>query len=91
VKAILGPASDEALYARLSHALNARRARRLWHWRGHGGSQEISRAWYLIGASLLRVHAETYFDLAITGSRSVVEELAREVQSRSSEITAPAT
>jgi hypothetical protein len=91
VKAILGPEWDRHLEEQLSDALATRKARRIWHWRGHAGSQELSRSWYLIGLSLLRVHTETYFGLAIIGPRSLVEDLSRDVKKSSSEFIAPAT
>jgi len=86
VKSVLGPEWDLDLRDQLAIALAARKARRIWHRRSHAGSQELSRSWYLIGLRLLRVHAETYFGLAIIGSRSLVEDLSHDVKKPTSQI-----
>jgi hypothetical protein len=80
MRMVLGSEAEPPLRTALEKVLAARGARRLWSWRGHAGSQELERAWYLVRGGILRVHAETYAGLAILGPRRVVEDITKAVQ-----------
>jgi hypothetical protein len=79
VKVVLRDEHDTKVRASLDNALASRRARKLWQWHGHGGSQQLERTWYLVRYGLIRVHAETYLGIAISGPRSLIEAIARDV------------
>ena len=65
---------DEACAALLT-AVRSVGALRIWHWRGHGGSQDLESWIFLVGWRLVRLHRETFMGLTITGSPSLVETL----------------
>jgi hypothetical protein len=73
---------DERAVAALDAVLRDLRARRLWRWPGHGGSQEIDFRWYLLGGRVIRTRRETYFGLSITGPDRLVESLVTAVQAQ---------
>jgi hypothetical protein len=72
----IGP-DDEATRQRLKAALRKAGARRVGHWWGLGGSQEITRWTFVVDDGRLEVEAETYVGLSLSGDESAIASVAR--------------
>ncbi|WP_322260160.1 hypothetical protein [Brevundimonas sp.] len=72
----IGP-DDEATRQRLKAALRKAGARRVGHWWGLGGSQEITRSTFVVDGSRLEVEAETYIGLSLSGEERALASVTR--------------
>ena len=72
----IGP-NDEATRKRLKAALHKPAARRVRHWWGVGGSQEIARWTYVLNDARPTVEAETYIGLTFSGEEAVMASVTR--------------
>jgi hypothetical protein len=72
----IGP-DDKATRRRLKAALRKAGARRVGHWWGLGGSQEITRWTFVVDGSRLEVEAETYTGLSLSGEERAVASVTR--------------
>lgn len=68
---------DKATRRRLKVALRKAGARRVGHWWGLGGSQEITRWTFAVGDAHLTVEAETYIGLTLSGEGAAVAAVTR--------------
>lgn len=72
----LGSEADPAIRRRLKAALKAVKAKKLSNSWGVFGSQEVVGHDYRIGSSIVRVEAETYMGISISGDDAAVALLA---------------
>lgn len=72
----IGP-DDEATRRRLKVALRMAGARRVGHWWGLGGSQEITRWTFEVDDAHRTVEAETYIGLTLSGEGAAVAAVTR--------------
>jgi len=75
MKLVLGKEHDDQFRAALRRALDSVAARRLWHWSGMAGSQQVDVAWYLVGWRALRVQTENYQGLSLHGPKTFVKRV----------------
>lgn len=72
----IGP-DDDATRRRLKAALRKAGARRVGHWWGLGGSQEIARWTFVVDGNRLEVEVETYIGLSLSGEERAVACVTR--------------
>lgn len=79
---ILGPEYDNALQANLLSTLRERGAELAPVKSLHGGSQEVVRRHVALNGKRLKIEAETYLGLTLSGDRESVELVAARLKSR---------
>jgi hypothetical protein len=72
----IGP-DDDATRRRLKAALRKAGARRVGHWWGLGGSQEITRWTFVVDGGRLEIEAETYIGLSLSGDEEAIACVTR--------------
>lgn len=72
----IGP-DDDATRRRLQAALRKAGARRVGHWWGLGGSQEITRWTFVADGGHLTIEVETYIGLTLSGEEAAVTAVTR--------------
>lgn len=80
-KVILGPEHDERLSKSLDKVLTKMGASfelPIWTM---GGSQEVITRYVTLDGVRLKIEAETYIGLSLSGDRHIVETIARQVSS----------
>jgi hypothetical protein len=75
MKILLGPEYDQQLRVALGRSLSEIKARRVWHFWGVGGSQQVEVWWYVVSWRLIRIVAETYMGVFAHGPPSVLGPL----------------
>ena len=73
----IGAEHDRQARRRLKAALRKVGARRVGAFWGVFGSQEISNATFLIAGGRVRVEAETYVGITVSGDDAAIERLRR--------------
>jgi hypothetical protein len=79
---VLGDEYDSELRAALVHTLRSLGAIAADQWQGISGSQELESLTALVGGEEVKVEAETYIGLSLTGSAAVVDKIAMLVHER---------
>ena len=73
---VLGDEYDSELRAALLHTLRSLGALAADQWQGIGGSQEVESLTAVVGGEEIKVEAETYIGLSLTGAAAVVDRIA---------------
>lgn len=79
---VLGDEYDSDLRAALVHTLRGLGALAADQWQGIGGSQEVESLTAVVSGEEIKVEAETYIGLSLTGSAVVVDKIATLVHER---------
>jgi len=77
---VLGPEYSDELFSALSKVLKSEGANQISSNWGLGGSQEISEWEIEIKNFKIKVRAETYIGLSITGPTGLINKIAEEVK-----------